>query len=565
MSSLAFPNPSLSARWADPSLYASTARRCLAAFALSALAGCALAPDPITPEEHYQRARDDQSVLEASYLPVKGPLTIEEAIARALKYNYDAQLAKTEVSLQERQLDLALSQMLPRIAANAGYNWRNNDNAAASVSERTKIQSLEPSFSEEPGHRTADIQFSWNLLDIGVSYFQAKQQGYRAFVAVERRRKVLDGIVKEVEGTYWKAMAADKLIPPIEDALARAERVLEASRQAHKDELQAPLVALDFQQSMLQVIGQLRRMRNELRSARVQLATLVNAPPSTELATEPVEDPMQIPKVVLDRSQLEALGLALRPELREEAYQEKISRQDIYKEMIKMMPAIGILGSLNYDSNKYLTNNTWGELGVRATVNLVGIIQGPQAIKMARASVDVAHARRLALSVAVLTQVNMGFQNYLNSLDNLEAAARIQKVQQQIATASNNASIAQAQSDAERVRRTLTAMIAEMERYRAIVDLHTTLANLYTAVGIDIVPPSADFNDLDALTVQVKQSIADWEAGRLPSIEIPASPAVSGDPAQAPSIAAPPPSQSGDETPKAISESAGGGINRPQI
>lgn len=558
MSYLAFPHRRFSSRWANPSLYASASRRCLAAAAISALTGCALAPEPITPEEHFQRARDDQSVLESSYLPVKGPLTIEEAIARALKYNYDAQLAKTEISLQERQLDLALSQMLPRLAANAGYNWRNNDNAAQSVSERTKIQSLEPSFSEEPGHYTADIQFSWNLLDVGVSYFQAKQQGYRAFVAVERRRKVLDSIVKDVEATYWKAMAADKLIPPIEDALGRAERVVEASRQAHLDELQPPLVALDFQQSMLQVIGQLRRMRNELRSARVQLATLVNAPPTTELATQPADDPMQLPKVSLDRAKLEALSLAMRPELREEAYQEKISRQDIYKEIIKMMPAIGILGSINFDSNKYLTNNTWGELGVRATVNLVGIIQGPQAIKTARASVDVAHARRLALSVAVLTQVNMGFQNYLNSLDNLEAAGRIQQVQQQIATASNNASIAQAQSDAERVRRTLTAMITEMERYRAIVDLHTTLANLYTAIGIDIVPPTADFSDLDVLTAQVKQSITDWEAGRLPDIEIPAASS-----AEAPAIAASSPPGS-DEVPKSTPQAAGGGINRPQ-
>jgi hypothetical protein len=161
--------------------------------------------------------------------------------------------------------------------------------------------------------------------------------------------------------------------------------------------------------------------------------------------------------------------------------------------------------------------------------------------------------------VAVLTQVNMGFQNYLNSLDNLEAAGRIQQVQQQIATASNNASIAEAQSDAERVRRTLTAMITEMERYRAIVDLHTTLANLYTAIGIDIVPPTADFSDLDLLTAQVKQSITDWEAGRLPDIEIPAA---SG--AEAPAIAAANPPGS-DETPKPTPQTAGGGINRPQI
>ena len=108
------------------------------------------------------------------------------------------------------------------------------------------------------------------------------------------------------------------------------------------------------------------------------------------------------------------------------------------------------------------------------------------------------------------------------------------------------------------MRRTLTAMITEMERYRAIVDLHTTLANLYTAIGIDIVPPTADFSDLDVLTAQVKQSITDWEAGRLPDIEIPAASS-----AEAPAIAASSPPGS-DEVPKSTPQAAGGGINRPQ-
>jgi len=40
-------------------------------------------------------------------------MTLPDAIARALKYNYDAELSKIEVSLQDKQLDLALTQMLP--------------------------------------------------------------------------------------------------------------------------------------------------------------------------------------------------------------------------------------------------------------------------------------------------------------------------------------------------------------------------------------------------------------------------------------------------------------------
>src|SRR6185312_2595042 len=99
-------------------------------------------------------------------------------------------------TLQERQIDLAMAQMLPRLAASAGYNWRNRPNAAESINVVTRQPSLFFSYSEEPEHASASLYFSWNALDVGVGFFQARQQGYRALVAVERRRRVINNIIK---------------------------------------------------------------------------------------------------------------------------------------------------------------------------------------------------------------------------------------------------------------------------------------------------------------------------------------------------------------------------------
>ena len=71
------------------------------------LAACAVKPEPISQAEHLKRAQDDYKTLYSTYVPLTAPLTLPDAIARALKYNYDAQLAKTEETLQDRQLDLA--------------------------------------------------------------------------------------------------------------------------------------------------------------------------------------------------------------------------------------------------------------------------------------------------------------------------------------------------------------------------------------------------------------------------------------------------------------------------
>jgi outer membrane protein TolC len=487
--------------------------------AAMSLAACAIKPEPISQAEHLKRAQDDYKTLYSTYVPLTAPLTLSDAIARALKYNYDAQLAKTEQTLQDRQLDLAMAQMLPRLAANAGYSWRNNDNAAQSIDEFTRERSLDYSFSESPSHATASLELSWNLLDFGVSYYQAKQQGYRTYVAVERRRKVIDGLVKSTQEAYWKAVAADRLMPRLIPLLADAQRMLDAGRQASDEHLVPPLQGLDYQQNMLSVVGQLKHMQTDLNTARVQLASLINVPSDMPINFAPMDvQAMQLPENKIDPRKLEAIGLAMRPELREEAYQEKIDQQDVYKEIIKMLPGVGILGSLNYDTNRYLYNPNWAQLGVNASFNLMSLIEGPKAIAAAKTSVQVSYQRRLALSVAVLTQVNLSYQDYLASAQELDIAKQIDDVEQKIRVASSNASKAQEESEADRVRRELASMVSEFTYDRSIAQVHTALTNLYTSVGVDLVPPNADTEDLPALSARVKTAIAGWEAGKLPDL-----------------------------------------------
>jgi outer membrane protein TolC len=486
------------------------------------LGACGLRPAPITAEQHAARAEQDYATLAKNYVPVSGPLTEAGAIARALKYNYDAALSRMEQTLQEREIDLALSQMLPRLAADAGYNERSNDNAATSISELTKTQSLEPSYSTERRHFTADLAYSWNLLDVGVSYFQARQQGYRALVAVERRRKVIDGIVKGVQDAFWKAAVAQTLLPRLDPVLADAQHMLDAARRTTAARLQPEMQSLDYEENLLQVIAQLRHMRTDLLTARARLASLIAVPPEAPFTLVPPPEVALARPTGVDMVRLETTALDLRPELREAAYQEKIDRQDIYKEIVKMMPGIGILGGLNYDSDRLLYNHSWADFGVRATFNLMNLIQGPQALAAANAAVDVSKARRLALGVAVLTQFNIGYREYVAALDDLATATEIDSVEQQIARAATNASAAEAQPEAMRVRRQLAAMVADYDKARAEGDAYSALANIYTAVGTDLVPPDIALDDLGALTQRVSASLDRWKSGALPAPVVPA-------------------------------------------
>ncbi|MBV8770672.1 MAG: hypothetical protein JO094_17460, partial [Hyphomicrobiales bacterium] len=73
------------------------ARRNLAYFlgvAAGALlvAGCALTPKPFTTEERWSEAQADREQMFADQEPVTRSVTLDEAFARALKYNLDGRV-----------------------------------------------------------------------------------------------------------------------------------------------------------------------------------------------------------------------------------------------------------------------------------------------------------------------------------------------------------------------------------------------------------------------------------------------------------------------------------------
>ena len=101
---------------------------------------------------------------------VTGPLSLKEAMERAMTYNLDHQTAKLNVALASLQYKASRFDLLPELTTAAGYTTRDKIYASSSQSVLTHAQSLEPSTSLDKRRRTADLTLSWNLLDFGMSY-----------------------------------------------------------------------------------------------------------------------------------------------------------------------------------------------------------------------------------------------------------------------------------------------------------------------------------------------------------------------------------------------------------
>jgi multidrug efflux system outer membrane protein len=479
------------------------------------LAGCAIIPEPISPQDQMQRVLNDVGAIYKNQEPLTKPLTLYEAIARALKYNFDYRLSMMEAVLQDTQLDVATVNMLPKILASAGYDYRDPELASSSRSIFTGQETLSPSTSQDKGRFVADLTFSWNILDFGLSYFQAKQQADRVLVAQERRRKVINNIIRDVIAAYWTTAIAERLTPKLEPILAEAQSALAFSRQVQDERLQALLPTLEYQKDLLRIVDQLEKLRSELQVARAKLAALVNVPMSQPF-TVVFPEHEALPELKLSRQELETMGLLLRPDLREETYQERISSNEVYKELLKILPGISVPLSLNYDSNHFLVYQFWYETGVRTTLNLINLVAAPKIWKSAETQLEVAQTRRLATSVAAMAQINIGYQQYLKAMDSYKNAATIYDVEENIAKLVTDAEAVEAQSKLELIRRQSAALASQLQRDRGMADLYGALANVYASIGLDPYTGPLDTVNVRTLARDLEKRMEAWQRGNLP-------------------------------------------------
>lgn len=482
-------------------------------FAASLLAlvisGCAVTSQPIDRSVSEARARTDLASMFKDQEPLSGPLTLHQAMARAVKYNLEARLKVMEEALAKRQVDLAQFDMLPRMAAEAGYAGRSNVSASSSQSVRTGTQSLEPSTSQDRDRDVADLTMVWNVLDFGVSYVSAKQQADQRLILQERKRKVIHTITQDVRSAYWRAVAAQRLLNQIDSLMGRIEQARSDSQSMTAQRVGDPVQTLSYQRALIEATRQLEQQRRALSLAKTELAALINLPLNTDFTLAP-EQGYAIPRFHGDFSKLEEQALANRPELREQDYQTRISAAETRKAMLRMLPGLEFSAGGHYDSNSYLTNQSWADYGVKVTWNLFNVLSAPAAIKVAEAGEDVAAARRQAMSMAVLAQLYVANANFKESVRQFRTSEELATLDGQIAEQLRNRYKTQNIGELELIQGELNNLQTQLKRDLAYAELRNAYAQLYVSSGTDLLPDTLPDGNLQTIATALQNGEANW-------------------------------------------------------
>jgi len=460
---------------------------------------CLIKPEPLSIKDVEQREKNDLENIFADQEPVTEAITLFEAMARGIKYNLDHRLKMMESLLADKQLNLSQYALLPALVGSTGYNYRSEYSGAYSQSLITGRESLEASTSQEKDILTSDITLMWNILDFGINYMNARQQAEHKLITEQRRRKVMQNIIQDIIYAYWRAAVSEPLLKEMNFILAETGSALDRYREIAKARLQSPRENLEYQRQILESIRLVRELIQRLAPAKTELASLMNLSPGIRFELPefiiPVTENEKTGNLFLSEDSTDKLGhtaLTLRPELREEDYRERISELDVRKAMLKMLPGIDLELGYHTESNEFLYNRNWWDAGARISMNMFNLVSGPVAYETARAQQETDKARRMALGMAVLTQVHLAYQRYGLVKEEYLTAKELDQVNEGLKNQMELEKTGGKADDLALIHSRINALVARMRHYLMYAEMQNAIGRVYNSIGADFIPETSD-------------------------------------------------------------------------
>ena len=461
---------------------------------LGALISCAKrSPEPITVDVISESVKGDlakiKEVKEQNDLLKQGlKVDLYTAIALAVENNKDLKVKIFETALSNKRIEDVEFDMLPAMSANAGYTgsdrYKATTSATVTSNDKAGAMGSTHSTSRDREVNEQDIGFSWNVLDFGLSYIRAGQSSDRYLISRELERKTASNIKRDVVRAYWNALSADKLIKRYDPLLVKVNKALNDSQKIQELLLQKPMDALLYQKELLDIQRALQSQKQSFVNAKIELKSLMGLLPNENFTL--VETDLPLNELNMKLEDMENYALVNRSELMENRYEERISIAETKAGIRSLLPGLNFNASWTSSSNDYLVNKTNFEYGSSVGANLFNVFRAPIIKEINERNTQIIKERRLALSMAVLSQVHISNIEYQMALEEYETAKKYYEVSRKITEQVRNAQKIARFGELELIREEASLLVAELRRDIAYSRVQFSIAQVYSSVGIDV-------------------------------------------------------------------------------
>ncbi len=470
---------------------------------------CSVQLDPLTENQVHKIVKEDAQAIKKERVSFERPITIYDAMALAFTNNLDYRVQLLEQAVAHEQFDVSKFDMFPRLNASVNATRRGPERASSSESIITRRQSLEPSTSEDQSKLTSDLTFSWNVIDFGVSYYQAKQEANKVLIAKELRRKSFQALLVSVREAYWKAAASQKLKTDVTNIIEKVTTAINNSKMVEDQKLRPLLETLRFRRSLIDILREMKAVKEDLEKAEIDLYMLLNLPINKQYKLSYQNLSFDsAPKLDIDTKTLAETALIRRPELREEIYRSRISADETMKATLRLLPGIELRASEFYDSNSFLEDQFWHQIGGHVTNNLMDILSYEKRLGAAEMMENLSRQKRMALQIAILSQVHMATREYGNAVEKLEQAKQISDIDGKINKLVDISARNEAEMELERIKAAASAVSTKLQEFQAYASFQNAFGRLLQSTGYDVVDVDLEQGDLTKLSEKFKSSFS---------------------------------------------------------
>ena len=412
--------------------------------------------------------------------------------------------------------------MLPELNVSENYTARNNEPGSTSISLETNQQSLEASKSSEKVELDTKVELALSTLDFGLAYMNTIQANDKALHEEQQKKRTAQNLVVEVVTAYFKVPTAQNAVEQTERLIALCDGVEKNLGELTKDKVISPLRALDEKKRFITQRKRLMEFRRSYENSCVELRSLMGYLPSKEIKVDTKcldqLNVIQTPDVDI----LTRIALKERPELFQLDLQHHITVVEARKTILMMFPNVRMFTDFTNSTNKYLYNQSWWEVGVRATYNLLKLPQQIEQYKALDKEADALDIKTLAMTVGVMAQVKIAHANMEEVKSRYMLDQRIYDAyQEHLGYAKNNADVLGKISPIELARLELETAETAIDRTQSLSNYYLAYYRLLNMIGV----PSIDQQDIGEVVAKLadkakQEEASENKAGKLSDAEL---------------------------------------------
>jgi outer membrane protein TolC len=444
---------------------------------LLGMPGCASMKPQLTQDDVASYSAELSSAAAFQAEPISAAIDVNDAIARAIKYNADLRVRELEIAVAQADARVQNANLLPSVVAESAYYSHNGSRAG--------YNALPNSIGVSNG-----LNLSWNILDFGLSCVRAGQAADKALYRVEEFRKSALRVAEETRLAYWRAVTLEHLNKRQASIDSDVKAALQAADRAAKDPTMDPVAALSVSRDILTAQREINQLKASLAGSTEQLKQLINVPIGQPVKLKDTRNASIQKASILAPDEATVVAMENRPEIRQIMYQLRITNDEVNAQILQVLPGMGLQTGLANASFTALTATNWIGWGATSAWHLMNLLRLPVSMDSIDSQKDLLRQQGLAMAVSISMQVHISSVQFATQRQALLDSERLLSVQRQL-EGHEAATVAVGQASAQALtKERITTVLAEARRGIAYADLEGAYGLYLTSLGSDLLDMS---------------------------------------------------------------------------